>query len=210
MIVFSLDDKNVRAEISFYKGSKVKSWYNYHITKHIIGDFTKESFFRLVGLSENEIRDIRRVQRSNYKCKVKTKFSPPIVCYTCKYVDSCWETLSNVRKDYDQVIINSLQKDKIKPRHVHVLKGNKIREELVVLNDNGVSIVMQEKLDRYYVNTCFRYGDMNRNTIQEKYSIMEDDEIRLQKAKELWRKKFRGGEYSSIEHQTVNWNPIEQ
>jgi|TARA_B100001971_G_C18111738_1_gene494579 hypothetical protein len=211
MIDFSLDGKDLQAVMSLYKGNEVKSWYNYHITKHVIGDFLDESFFRLVGLSENETKDIRNIQLNNYYCGQERSRNFPDICYKCNYVDSCSETLKNVRGNYYKLIKDSLFNDKSKPRHAHVLKERKTKQELIVLNISGVSIVMKEKADRFHVMTCYRLRSINRYKIQEKYSFMDDDEICLEESKMMWRRRFRGTGYSYVkEHQSVNWDPIEQ
>ena len=211
MIEFSLDGNKAQAVMSLYKGDKIKSWYNYHITKHVIGDFHKESFFQLIGLSENQRNDIKDLQRKKYYCGVESSSSDPTICYLCGYVDSCYNTLKDVRENYKRIIRDSVVNDTFIPRHAHTLKGRKTKEELIVLNNSSVTIIMKEKSDRYHVTTCYRLANIKKHKNLEGYSIMNDDEICLEASKAMWRRRFRGTRFSSVtEHQPVNWNPIEQ
>ena len=212
MIDFSLDGKNVQAVMSTYEGKKFKPWYNFHLTKHVVGDFQDEYFFQSIGLSENERKDIRNVQLNKYYCGLsKNSFSD--FCRSCEYINACYDTLKNVRENYNRLIRDSLVNDGSKPRHAHTetLKRSKTIKEVIVLNNIGTSVVMIERINRYYVKTCYRLANIKKYKIREEYSIMNDDEISLEESKMMWRRRFRGTRYSYIkEHQTVNWNPIEQ
>jgi len=119
MIDFYLDGKKVQAVISLSKGSFKRSWYNYHVTKHVVGDFKNEFFYKLVDISEEEAFILRNTQLNEYYCSLERDKLSRKYCDECDFVDSCWNTLKNVREAYKQVIVESLTNDHENPRHAH-------------------------------------------------------------------------------------------
>jgi hypothetical protein len=210
MISFRLDGDTAQAKIGLLRKKQIKTWYNYHVTKHVVGDFKNEFFYKLVDISEEEAFILRNTQLNEYYCSLERDKLSRKYCDECDFVDSCWNTLKNVREAYKQVIVESLTNDHENPRHAHAENRRKRKRELVFINDVGVSTVLLVKKEKLHVVTSYRYGGINFFKLKEKYGYINDDDIFLNNAKNKWRRKFRRPEYSSVkECYPENWNPVE-
>ncbi len=210
MISFSLDGDTVQAEIGLLIKKQIKTWYNYHVTKHVVGDFKNEFFYKLIDCSEKEISRLRSTQLNEYYCRLERERQNRKFCVECDFIEDCWNSLKVVREEYKKVIVDSLTNDHVSPRHAHAENRRKRKKELVFINDVGVSTVLLVTKTKSHVLTSYRHGGINFYKIKDKYGYINDDDIFLNNAKNKWRRKFRKSEYSFVKECIPdNWLPVE-
>ena len=206
MIHFQLDGIGAKAKLGI--GWQYQAWSNYHVTKHIVADFNDENFIGLIDLSPAEVEKLRKDQHNNHNCLLDKDSPSASVCRSCESVKGCWKTLTSVRSKYEAEITRILINDCKKPRHAHCHKGQKIRENLIIVDDSGLRITLLERKSHYNVATCFRHKPWDLSQTDLSYTMVKvDKRYYYKQAIKDCHWKFNNDYNRVTKHELENWIP---
>ncbi len=185
-----------------------KFWHTFHVTKHVIESFEEEGFENFLDFSTEEISDSRNKQLNSLHCSIDFNKNKKTFCKICVRMEECFEALTDIHKEYAEHIYDSLDNDQLDPRNATYFDRKIYSRCLLVIDDEGVSIVSSLKDGKYLVRTAFGFNISNANEMSLKFKKLYDDsDWRRDQAIMNWKDKFQNKKrFNDIEkHNSENW-----
>jgi len=186
------------------------SWVSYHLTKHLIINYSKEGFDNIFDFSKKEIKEIRKTQLEDYSCTVGRSFhNKHKLCKECDSLIDCNNELSSFKKVFFEKIINSIMADYSNPIHATFTELNDDKNMLLIIDKHGISIILKRnKGDGYRLQTAYGRDYIATNEMGLKFLKLDADiELRKNKSIREWKKKLNNNQKyrSVIMYKMENW-----
>jgi len=207
---FSLDG---RTESIFIIDDHKSLWLNYHVTKHIIINYKKEGFEKVLGIDASELKEIHHKQTEDFMCRLKHELRLDETCKNCDFTNECYTLIKKLRQSYVSTIKDAITKDSEDPIHAHYERKKtqnslKMLENLLFIDSYGCSIICRKEKKGYIVISCYRTaGYSNLSDIGFSFKkALGDFELSRQRNINIWNKRLNSKNHNNvIKHLPKNW-----
>ena len=184
-----------------------KFWHTYHVTKHVINHFEDEGFINFMSSGFQHIKKSREHQIDNLLCSIDFKKNNKIFCAECKNLEDCHEFISSINDEYVNMIFESLENDQIDPCNATYYDRKISMDCILIINDEGVSIIVGKKDDACLVRTAFGFSLHDASEMSLKFRKLLDDSVwRKDQSIISWKDKFDQSRFEDVDmHNSENW-----
>ena len=207
---FSLDG---RTESIFIIDDHKSLWLNYHVTKHIIINYEKEGFEKVLGIVTSELDDIRHKQTKDFNCAIKHELTLNETCKKCDFTKECYTLTKKLGHSYVNTIKDAITKDSEDPIHAHFERKRtpnslKMLENILFIDKYGCSIICRKEKKNYCVFSCYRragFSNLSEIGLSFKKMFSDFELSRISNIK-YWNSRLSGNYNNNvIKHLPENW-----